>query len=457
MGTYLIGNVKGPKGEDGVSPSAKVQQLSNGAIITITDADGTTSARIRDGVDADGHNIDLTIYPTKVEVNGQIAGLANTYATKTELTNRINAIDIPVSSVNGMTGAVVIPETDLTGYATQSWINQQGFITQVPVASVNGKTGNVSLSAYDVGALPDNTEIPTDTSDLTNNANFVDQSTLNTYLAAKQDALRAGAGIDITNNVVSAKQKLIVADATNFTVEEIGKFDNQTPTNEIYDRATKTTYYFAGREDLVVGEKIYYSPLLDFVSNGVSKDIDVYYIQLSGSGGFTTSGLVAANAFGGGFSGNYNDLTNKPDLSVYAETADLATVATSGDYDDLMDKPDLSVYATTTALGTGLARKQDTLTAGTNITIDANNVISAAAVEDELPTIASGDAGKVLTVNTTEDGVEWTTPSGGATYTAGNGIDITNDVISNNRYSIFPVSRESNGWYSFKVPNVKYL
>ena len=120
MGIYLIGNVKGPKGEDGVSPSAKVQQLSNGAIITITDADGTTSARIRDGVDADGHNIDLTIYPTKVEVNGQIAGLANTYATKTELTNRINAIDIPVSSVNGMTGAVVIPETDLTGYATQS-------------------------------------------------------------------------------------------------------------------------------------------------------------------------------------------------------------------------------------------------------------------------------------------------------------------------------------------------
>lgn len=48
----------------------------------------------------------------------------------------------------------------------------------------------------------------------------------------------------------------------------------------------------------------------------------------------------------------------------------------SGDYDDLTNKPDLSVYATTTALGTGLARKQDTLTAGTNITIE-NNVISA--------------------------------------------------------------------------------
>ena len=39
------------------------------------------------------------------------------------------------------------------------------------------------------------------------------------------------------------------------------------------------------------------------------------------------------------FSGDYNDLTNKPDLSVYAESADLATVATSGDYNDLTNKP----------------------------------------------------------------------------------------------------------------------
>ena len=32
-------------------------------------------------------------------------------------------------------------------------------------------------------------------------------------------------------------------------------------------------------------------------------------------------------------------INNKPDLSVYAESADLATVATSGDYDDLSNKP----------------------------------------------------------------------------------------------------------------------
>lgn len=94
--------------------------------------------------------------------------------------------------------------------------------------------------------------------------------------------------------------------------------------------------------------------------------------------------------------GSYNDLTNKPDLSVYAETADLATVATTGSYNDLtnkptipaaqvnsdwnassgvaqiLNKPDLSVYATQSDLN----GKQDTLTAGSNISI-SNNVISA--------------------------------------------------------------------------------
>ena len=38
-------------------------------------------------------------------------------------------------------------------------------------------------------------------------------------------------------------------------------------------------------------------------------------------------------------SGDYDDLSDKPDLTVYAQSANLATVATTGDYDDLLDKP----------------------------------------------------------------------------------------------------------------------
>ena len=44
------------------------------------------------------------------------------------------------------------------------------------------------------------------------------------------------------------------------------------------------------------------------------------------------------------FSGDYDDLTDKPDLSVYAEKSELAPVATSGSYDDLTDKPSIPSF-----------------------------------------------------------------------------------------------------------------
>ena len=52
------------------------------------------------------------------------------------------------------------------------WSNEQG--GGGAVNSVNGQTGDVVLTAADVGALADTTPIPTDTSDLTNTAGFVD-------------------------------------------------------------------------------------------------------------------------------------------------------------------------------------------------------------------------------------------------------------------------------------------
>lgn len=118
MATYLIGNVKGPKGEDGYSPKASVQQTSNGAIISIQDADGITTAEIRNGIDADGNIIDLSPYATKVEVEGQIDALADTYSTIDYVDDEIAKVQAPVTSVNGMVGDVVINQPDLTGYAT---------------------------------------------------------------------------------------------------------------------------------------------------------------------------------------------------------------------------------------------------------------------------------------------------------------------------------------------------
>ena len=56
------------------------------------------------------------------------------------------------------------------------------------VDSVNGKTGVVVLTATDVSALPDSTTIPTKTSDLTNDSNFVNTTAMNTAISASQTA-----------------------------------------------------------------------------------------------------------------------------------------------------------------------------------------------------------------------------------------------------------------------------
>ena len=295
MATYLIGNVKGPKGEDGYSPSARVDQTSTGAIITVQDENGVTTAEIRNGIDSDGNNIDLTPYATKVEVEEDIAALADVYATIDYVDGEIADVSAPVTSVNGMVGDVVIQVPTLDGYATQAWVESQDYLTTAPVASVNGETGAVVLDASDVGALPDNTVIPTATSDLTNDSGFLNATTLAPYLAQKQDTLTAGSNITISNNVISAST------GTTYTAGTGIQINNGVISSTVTD--TNTTYT---------------------AGNGLS---------LSGTEFSVDSSVVALQ-------------TDIPDVSGFAESANLATVATTGSYTDLSNTPTIPTVPT---------------------------------------------------------------------------------------------------------------
>lgn len=94
-------------------------------------------------------------------VNGQTGAVVLTASDVGALPDTYAA---PVDSVNGQTGAVVlsIPSdtSDLTNGA--GYVDAAGAAAAAPVQSVNGQTGAVSLS------------IPSDTADLTNTAGFVD-------------------------------------------------------------------------------------------------------------------------------------------------------------------------------------------------------------------------------------------------------------------------------------------
>lgn len=96
-------------------------------------------------------------------------------------------------------------------------------------------------------------------------------------------------------------------------------------------------------------------------------------------------------------SGSYNDLTDKPTipdmtnyytksetynktqvdnaLALKANTADLATVATTGDYDDLINKPDLSNYYTKSETDTLLSAKANSSDVYTKLQVD--NIVDA--------------------------------------------------------------------------------
>lgn len=183
------------------------------------------------------------------------------------------------------------------------------------------------------------------------------------------------------------------------------------------------------------------------------------------------------------FSGNYNDLTNKPDLSIYAESADLASVATTGSYNDLTDKPtipDTSNFVTTdtdqtiTGIKTFNADiylpknkciKSNIGTSGSYVTVFStgtgvvelgsygtrtrvysknrphvyyNNSEGDIALMSDIPTvnnntitITQGGVSKgTFTLNQSSDSTIALDAGGGSSYSAGTGIDITNDTIS---------------------------
>lgn len=86
-----------------------------------------------------------------------------------------------VYSVNGQTGDVVLTASDVGALPDNTAIptktsdleNDSGYITSAPVQSVNSKTGAVTLNASDVGALPSSTVIPSKTSDLYNDSGYI--------------------------------------------------------------------------------------------------------------------------------------------------------------------------------------------------------------------------------------------------------------------------------------------
>lgn len=211
------------------------------------------------------------------------------------------------------------------------------------------------------------------------------------------NALTAGNGIQITNDVISAK-----TDGTSIGFDQQGNLSLVAP---IVLNSGNTTTVVNGGGTSVTNNTTHASTTINSsgvtLSDGTTTDT------------FDLSDLQKLNGIEAGAEVNVNAdwtategdavILHKPDLSIYATQTELdgkQDTLTAGDnititnnvisataapqlnadwtategVQEILHKPDLSIYATQS----DLADKQDTLTAGDNITI-TNNVISAAS------------------------------------------------------------------------------
>lgn len=98
------------------------------------------------------------------------------YATKAALQSEENARSLADTNLGNEIDAEVQRATQAEASIRSAIPTSQQIISLAPVQSVNGKTGAVSLTASDVGALPSSTVIPSKTSDLQNDSNYITAS-----------------------------------------------------------------------------------------------------------------------------------------------------------------------------------------------------------------------------------------------------------------------------------------
>lgn len=199
---------------------------------------------------------------------------------------------------------------------------------------------------------------------------YATQQDLTTGLSGKQDTLTPGSNITITNNVISATvDPQVQADWAQSDSSAVDFIKNK-PANLVQDadyHHTDNNFTNADKTKLAgVEAGAEANVQSDWTENDSSSDS---YIRNRPS----SKPLVAG--------ANISITESASQVTIAASAAPQVNAdwnSTSG-ASEILNKPDLSVYATKTELTTGLAGKQNTLTAGSNISIVGNTISATAA------------------------------------------------------------------------------
>lgn len=364
---------QGPQGEngtdgvDGISPIITTSKSGKTTTLTIVDADGTKTATILDGADGQGSGDMLTsVYDT----------------------NHSGIVD-NAEAVNGHTVGVDVPSdavfTDTT-YTAGTGIDITGGVISNTQTSANwgNITGTLSDQTDLANALndkADTSDIPTKTSDLTNDSGFIDGLVILSY------------GSSTWNDFLTAynKNKVVYCRASS----------NSNPASGSQTRLAFMAYVNNAASPTEV-EFQYYRSVSSHTDSQQGDQVFVYKLTSGGTWTVTTrnafskvvAGTGLSSSYSSGaitlssnFSGDYDDLTNKP--TIPSKTSDLTNdsgyIATETD----------PVFSASAASGitssdiTSWTGKQDALVSGTNIkTVNSQSIVGSGNVDfygTELP------------------------------------------------------------------------
>lgn len=200
----------------------------------------------------------------------------------------------------------------------------------------------------------------------------------------------------------------------------------------------------------MVNETPFTQAQLDAINSGItSNDVAQIGTNTSAIAGkqdeITSSNKLSASLVSGlssvATSGSYSDLSNKPDLSIYAQSSSLATVATSGSYNDLRNKPQIQTITTQTSSETELNIASDTMTSFTNgLSVATLTVSSDSTVLHEWSgTFVTGVSQTSLVMAMSNSNtIRWN-------------ASISN-LISSTRYSFSVVGNETVGYTGTIIP-----
>ena len=206
-------------------------------------------------------------------------------------------------------------------------------------------------------------------------------------LADKQDVLTAGSNISIVNNVISATaEPQVQADWAQSDSSAVDYIKNK-PQNLVQDAD-----YHHTDNNFTTAEK----NKLSGIEAGAEANVQSDWEQTNSSADDFIKNKPASKPLVAGT--NISIVESASQVTISASAAPQVNAdwnATSG-VAEILNKPDLSVYATKTELTTGLSGKQDTLTAGSNISIVGNTISATAAPQVNADWNASSGVAEIL-------------------------------------------------------------